>query len=210
MDSRPPKSRLPEAAKKKREEAAALRAATKDKTMWDDDDFGLKELMDDAADDAEEAAKVLEQAAAPDISYTPKWQSALAVGNFRLADVNSDGKPDLLGFNDSGASIYLALGQGDGTFATPLMMNMTGVTSPLFEVADLACDGNQDLVIAAGKNLGYLQLRTDGAAISVVPITTSPSLITGLAVKDLNNDGRPEIVFTTATSGLMVLSNSGP
>ena len=154
--------------------------------------------------------EVLGPAATPDVAYAPKWQSALQVGNFRLADVNSDGKPDLLGFSDNGASIYLALGQGDGTFATPTMMTMAGVSSPLFEVAELACDGTQDLVIASGKNIGYVQLHADGTAISVVPLTTAGGLITGLAVKDLNKDGRPEIVYTTATTGLTVVSNIGP
>ena len=62
----------------------------------------------------------------------------------------ADGKLDLLGFSDGAATIYLALGQGDGTFGTPATMTMSGVTAPLLEVADLACDGNQELVVASG------------------------------------------------------------
>jgi len=153
--------------------------------------------------------EVLEQAA-PGAPYTSKWLSALQVGTFRLADVNNDGKPDLLGASDAGASIYLALGQGDGTFASPTLMSVPAVTSPLFEVADLACDGNQELVVITGKSLAYLPLHADGAAATPVPITTAAGAITGLAVKDLNGDGRPEVVYTTATTGPTVLSNSGP
>ncbi|HRI54025.1 MAG TPA: FG-GAP-like repeat-containing protein [Pseudomonadota bacterium] len=152
---------------------------------------------------------VLEQAT-PDASYVVKWQSALQVGMVRLADVNGDGKLDLLGFSDSGASVYLVLGQGDGTFGAPAMMTMSGVTAPLLEVADLACDGNQELVVASGKNVAYVQLRADGTVVTPVPIAAAGSVITGLAVKDLNGDGRPEVVYTTATTGLSVVPNLDP
>ena len=153
---------------------------------------------------------VLEQAGAPDAAYVAKWQSALQIGMVRIVDVNGDGKSDLLGFSDSATTIYLALGQGDGTFGPPATMTMSGVTAPLLEVADLACDGNQELVVASGKTVVYVQLRVDGTVVAPVPIASAGSLVTGLAVKDLNGDGRPEVVFATATTGLTVVTNLSP
>ena len=151
------------------------------------------------------------EAAAPGALYAQKWMSTLQVATFRLADFNNDGKPDLVAVNDTGGSWYLALGQGDGTFASPVQVSVPAVTAPLFEVADLACDGNQQLVVITGKNLSYLALHADATAAAPVPITTGTAAITGVAVKDLNSDGRPDIVYTTATTGVTILSNfTGP
>src|SRR5206468_3899386 len=65
-----------------------------------------------------------------------------------LADVNADGKPDLvLASSDSGVDIVLRLGNGDGTFDTPTPPSYSlGTTSDGVAFGDFNGDGAVDAV----------------------------------------------------------------
>src|SRR5262249_26299139 len=65
----------------------------------------------------------------------------------RLADVNGDGRSDIL-FNDNVSGTLLLRGHGDGTFGLPVVVQpRTG--GPALAVADLNGDGKPDLVSTA-------------------------------------------------------------
>ena len=72
-----------------------------------------------------------------------------------VADVNGDGKPDLvvanscLGQNcDTNGSVGVLLGNGDGTFQTAVTYGSGGEATSSVAVADVNGDGKPDMVVA--------------------------------------------------------------
>jgi hypothetical protein len=135
-----------------------------------------------------------------------------------IADVNGDGKPDLIVANNNclptscGAlgSLSVLLGNGDGTFQPATTYSSGGDDPGDVVVADLNNDGKLDLVIANG----YAASTGDypGATPGVVAVLLgngdgtfqSPSdfpsggysFSQGVAVADVNGDGKPDIIVT--------------
>src|SRR5205823_3777498 len=62
----------------------------------------------------------------------------------QLADVNNDGRPDLVTANQFGNSLSVALGNGDGTFKQAQFFNV-GHSSVNVVVSDFNGDGKPDL-----------------------------------------------------------------
>jgi hypothetical protein len=80
--------------------------------------------------------------------------SGVYVDSVAVADVNGDGKPDLLvayscaDNSCTGGSVGILLGNGDGTFQSPLSYNSGGTYAQSVAVADVNGDGRPDLVVA--------------------------------------------------------------
>jgi hypothetical protein len=158
-------------------------------------------------------------------SLTSRLDLASGSGPFTMvvADLDGDGKPDLAANNYSGGSIsiYRNISTNGsltaGSFA-PRVDLATGTSSPLGMVAaDVDGDGKLDLVLedynanraVVLRNLstpGILTTNSFGAPV-YFPVGPGPS---GVAVQDLDGDGKPEIV--TANYGgttVSVLRNIG-
>ncbi len=121
-----------------------------------------------------------------------------------IADLNGDGKPDLVAVNSNSFTVSIFVGNGDGTFAAGTTLS-TGGRPTNVVVADFNSDGKPDLAIS--NNLGnsvtiYLGNGngTFGTA-STLAVGLAPS---GMAVADVNGDGKPDIVVTNGTSGSTV------
>jgi hypothetical protein len=69
-----------------------------------------------------------------------------------VADLNGDGKPDVLVSNSNSNNVGVLLGKGDGTFRAPLIYS-TGGNFPLsVAIADVNGDGKPDLVVVNNGN----------------------------------------------------------
>jgi hypothetical protein len=127
------------------------------------------------------------------------------------ADVNGDGKLDLVNSLHSEGDIAVLIGNGDGTFQPPVEYS-TGGNYPLQTVAgDLNADGKLDLAVANEPNdlstVAVLLGNGDGTFQS--PITFSTDIFDcgvgncfpfALAVGDFNGDGEADLAATLANT----------
>jgi hypothetical protein len=151
---------------------------------------------------------------------TPLTTSTPSVGNFAayaaVGDFNGDGKLDLAldvgQASSSGGEVYLLLGNGDGTFQTPIAAFLSGNAVGM-AAADVNGDGNLDLVILSATLLSQVYLGNGNGAFSnasnymvglfLAPKTGGTVGAYGLVIADFNGDGKPDF----ATSNTVLLGN---
>ena len=140
----------------------------------------------------------------PVVTYDPGGQSF----SVAIADLNGDGKPDLVVTNAGLAEgvIGVLLGKGDGTFLPVVTYNSGGDLAYSVAVADVNGDGKPDLLVAdcglIGINVcnhsnglvGVLLGNGDGTFQPVVTYDSSGSTTVSIAVADVNVDGKPDVL----------------
>lgn len=131
--------------------------------------------------------------------------------NVAAADLNADGKPDLVTANDNDTTISVLLNNGDGTFRSGSTYTV-GANPYDVVVGDFNGDGKPDLGVApcgaAGTTLVCLLLGNgDGTFQSPVDYGTSATPV-DLAAADFNGDGKLDIAVTTP-NGVDVLLGNG-
>jgi uncharacterized membrane protein len=136
-----------------------------------------------------------------------------------VADLNKDGKPDLLvancgplacGPGSPGGNVGVLIGNGNGTFKP--VVNYPAANSPFDVVAaDVNNDGKLDIVVS---NWGTPNAATNDGAVTVLqgkgngtfrPAQTFPSggaEAPSVAVADVNKDGRLDIVLACVADAL--------
>jgi hypothetical protein len=159
----------------------------------------------------------------PAVAYASGASGATSVA---IADVNGDGKPDLLianactgNCNPGEGGVSVLLGNGDGSFQTPVTYDSGGIGATSLVTADLNNDGKIDLVVT---NCGCLNAKfyssgsvavllgngngTFQAAVSY-PAGATPWEV---AVADLNGDGNLDLaVADSGDSSVAVLLGTG-
>lgn len=117
------------------------------------------------------------------------------------ADVNGDGKPDLLFFDGT-----VLLGKGDGTFTTGTAWRSTSGTPNIignqFAIADFNGDGRADIFVIGPLNVLSVLLG-NGDGTFQAPVTTSvASTPAAFIVGDLNGDGKPDVLALVGSATL--------
>jgi hypothetical protein len=108
-------------------------------------------------------------------------------------DYNGDGKLDLALTTPGGSQVLVLLGNGDGTFQTPITSAGSG---GVLGVGDFNGDGKPDLIITpqyAGSATVLLG-NGDGTFRQPIPVFLAAGTA---AVLDLNHDGIPDVVAGT-------------
>ena len=125
-------------------------------------------------------------------------------------DFNGDGFADVVITNERGNSITVLLGNGDGTFKTPVNYAV-GSYPESVKVADVNGDGFADLLVGNGNSgtLGVLLGNGDGTFKAQV--TSSMGLtVVSFGVADVNGDGIPDVVAASLGSdNLEILLGNG-
>ncbi|HEV2693441.1 MAG TPA: VCBS repeat-containing protein [Verrucomicrobiae bacterium] len=127
-----------------------------------------------------------------------------------VADVNGDGKPDLIcaNYNDPTNTLTVLTNNGSGVFGSNMSFSIgTGVG--VVVAADFNGDGKVDLVCnSSGTTLTVLTNSGGGFFTNNVTLNTA-SLPAGIAVADVNGDGRPDVVCANYISDtLNVFTNT--
>jgi hypothetical protein len=163
----------------------------------------------------------------PAVAYSTGEPGAILNGEnntVAIADVNGDGKPDLLVADYCGSSKFNAcplgestgmvsvlLGNGDGTFQPPLTYSSGGFYAIAVLVADLNADGKPDLIVANGcteepdvcpteGSVGVLLGNGDGTFQPVQTAATGGAPF-AMTVADVNKDGKPDVIVANQGGG---------
>lgn len=138
--------------------------------------------------------------------YRPNGIPEVEPHDLMVADLNVDGKPDLLASGYLGTFSFHA-GDGRGGFAPPVYTR-TGWYSHAIAVAELTGDGHPDLVVG----LEYSRMHLfpgdgHGGFGASIPM---PDSATSLAVADMNGDRAADLVAVRGEYGHVdVLLNDG-
>ena len=151
---------------------------------------------------------------APAVQYGTGGYTALSVA---VADVNGDGKPDLLVANECGSStcsngsVDVLLGNGDGTFQPAVSYGSGGFSAHSVAVADVNGDGKPDAIVAnfcvdntspcPGSSVGVLLGNGDGTFQPAVSYGSGVGYGASVAVADVNGDGKPDLVVANRCVG---------
>jgi hypothetical protein len=119
-----------------------------------------------------------------------------------IGDVNGDGLPDVITTNDPTANVFINL--GCGKLAAPVAL--TG-SSPIRSVAlgDVNGDGVLDLVVGEDYEVELFLNPGNGAFGPSQELGGSGGELNGLAVVDLDNDGRADVAINSYAGDLTVL-----
>jgi FG-GAP-like repeat len=124
------------------------------------------------------------------------YPSALAVGDF-----NHDGKLDLVAAIelDTGFAVEMMLGNGDGSFQSPIIIMQTNGSINYLEAIDVNGDGNLDVMVSNG-GLGVIAIAMgtgQGTFLTPIQLNYGAYFVTG----DFNGDGKLDIAVSRELYG---------
>jgi len=157
------------------------------------------------------AAQEPDSGFAPSITYrTGGFQPASVV----LADVNGDGRPDLIVANQcsnpqckTDGDVGVLLGDGDGTFQKATTYDSGGNIALSVVVADVNGDGKLDLLVAnmgdgsQDGSVGVLLGNGDGTFQKAVTYDSGGKYLKSVAVSDVKGDGKPVLLVANMGDG---------
>jgi hypothetical protein len=121
------------------------------------------------------------------------------------ADVDQDGKVDVVVGSSSTSVVGLLLGNKDGTFQAPKQRTVAGQVGSV-ALVDMDGDGVRDLV-ATSRSTNNISICTGNkaAAFSFNTCVNTTAVVgasapLGMAIADIDADGKPDVVTANSTS----------
>jgi hypothetical protein len=126
------------------------------------------------------------------------------------ADVNGDGKLDLVIANEGHDSVSVALGAGNGSFSAAIETSLGVTLSPSAVVcADFNADGKLDIAVANSAGNNALVLTGSGAGAFALSATISVGLgaqPSSIVAADFNHDGKMDVAIGNQLLGTVSLA----
>lgn len=125
-----------------------------------------------------------------------------------LADLDGDGRLDLIGRPFSGTTTSIWMQQADGSFGAAQTLALEANGFGNLAVGDLNGDGRPDIVSVGGglpgREIGMAYQQVDGRfAVQAVGLPAGGS-VRGVAIGDVNGDGRNDLVIAYPGGSLAV------
>ena len=129
-------------------------------------------------------------------------------GRMCIADIDGDGKPDILMQTDAGGGdvrIYRNTStSGSISFAAGIMSFTTILNKSYFAVGDVTGDGKPDVVFAIIGGTNTIEVVPNTSTVGSISFGTSVGYTglgaTDVAIGDVNNDGKSDIVVIQGSS----------
>jgi len=147
----------------------------------------------------------------PAVTYSSGGNVAQSVA---VADVNHDGKPDLLVANDClgncsqlKGAVAVLLGNGDGTFQAAVNYASGGIHANAVTAVDVNGDGNIDLEVSnlVPNAVGVLLGNGDGTFQPAKIYSSNPgspsTVVVSVGVVDVDGDGKPDLLVVNQSIG---------
>jgi hypothetical protein len=149
-------------------------------------------------------------ATTPDFAMQQTFSTGFEPMALTMADVNGDGKLDVVISNQFPNTVSVLDGNGDGTFEAPTALS-AGPESFSVAVADFNGDGHADLAAANldANTVTVLIANTDGS-FQTNPDFTTQARPFSIAHEDFNGDGKQDVVTANFDSNtISVLLGNG-
>ena len=131
-------------------------------------------------------------------------------GSIAVGDFNGDGKLDLAVVIYGINSVFVFLGNGDGSFAAPVQYATGPIQgSPPYHnvlAADFKGDGKLGLAVTTDNGVSILLGKGDGTFLPHQDILAGQQM---LAIADFNGDGKPDLVVVTGSGLISVALGNG-
>ena len=149
-------------------------------------------------------------------TFQPPQQVGLNLHDIALADLNHDGRLDLVGISNADSpgrgAITVMLGNGNGTFQKPQSQFVGGDLFDLQE-ADVNGDGQPDLVLANYLNSGSVDVMLGNGNGTFAPAATfAADEPRNIQIADVNGDGKPDLLvcsYETGAIGILLGNGDG-
>ncbi|MHB8678451.1 MAG: beta strand repeat-containing protein [Rudaea sp.] len=160
--------------------------------------------------------------ASPSFAAQQTFSTGSGPQSVAVADVNGDGKPDLIVADNGGSTASVLLNTTPPGAATPSFATQqtfaTGNGPFSVAVADLNGDGKPDLIVTnSSDNTVSVLLNTTAPGASTLSFAAQQSFATGtvpvfVAVADVNGDGKPDLIIAnlTASTVSVLLNTTAP
>lgn len=134
---------------------------------------------------------------------------AFRPGQIKVADLNRDGRDDLVVSDFTNGTMRVLSGDGNGSFGAVVSYSTGGVQPTNFEISDLNNDGFLDIVSKSfggfTQPLNILLGNSDGSFKAAVQYGDRGGEGT-LVIRDFNDDGKLDAITSDYSSGIIYLS----
>lgn len=140
--------------------------------------------------------------------FVGSWPGDDSAGWTATADLNGDGIPDLVTVPGD-SSVYVQLGNADGTFQPAVAYSSGGEYAGAVAIADVNGDGHPDIIamnqcadaITCGQagatgSVGVLAGNGDGTFQPTLSFSTGGVGSSSMTLADVNLDGKPDVLVT--------------